>query len=301
MKRAAKVCLIIAVIMIISGGAVFCAAMQKIGWDFSSFGGGKYVTRTVPVTGDFQNISVSGDTDDVSFLLSDDGKCRVEFYESEIRPHDASVENGTLSVRCADTREWYVKFPVVSVETPVIKIYLPRKEYGAVSVRSDTGDVTVPKEFSFESVGITTDTGDVDLLASAAGTVRIETDTGDILCEGVKADEVSLTVNTGKVDAISVSCGSFASTGDTGDISMKDVIAARTLTVVRGTGDVSFNKCDAGSLSVETDTGDVGGSLLTPKVFIATSDTGSIDVPGSASGGTCTVTTDTGDIKLTVD
>jgi len=40
--------------------------------------------------------------------------------------------------------------------------------------------------------------------------------------------------------------------------------------------------------------------LLTDKVFITKTDTGSINVPDSITGGRCEIKTDTGDIKITV-
>ena len=50
----------------------------------------------------------------------------------------------------------------------------------------------------------------------------------------------------------------------------------------------------------DTDTGDVKGSLLSEKIFIPTTDTGDVDVPKTVTGGRCEITTDTGDIKITV-
>jgi tRNA pseudouridine55 synthase len=52
---------------------------------------------------------------------------------------------------------------------------------------------------------------------------------------------------------------------------------------------------------VKTDTGDVTGSLLTGKTFIPHSDTGKVVLPDSTLGGRCEITTDTGDIRITVD
>ena len=72
------------------------------------------------------------------------------------------------------------------------------------------------------------------------------------------------------------------------------------MTVERSTGDVRLEQCDAEELDIRTDTGDVKGSLLTEKVFIVRSDTGRIKVPESITGGKCRVTTDTGDIEITV-
>ena len=50
-----------------------------------------------------------------------------------------------------------------------------------------------------------------------------------------------------------------------------------------------------------TDTGDVRGSLLSEKVFIVNTDTGRKEVPDTITGGRCEITTDTGDVKITID
>ncbi|MBQ1821155.1 MAG: DUF4097 family beta strand repeat protein [Clostridia bacterium] len=75
---------------------------------------------------------------------------------------------------------------------------------------------------------------------------------------------------------------------------------AEQISIERSTGDVRFEQCDAAELSIDTDTGDVTGSLRSDKVFIAQSHTGDVSVPGSTSGGKCRITTDTGDIRITV-
>jgi len=63
---------------------------------------------------------------------------------------------------------------------------------------------------------------------------------------------------------------------------------------------VVFEGCDAGEIYVDTDTGDVSGTLLSDKVFIVKTDTGKIDVPNSISGGRCEIETDTGDVKISI-
>ena len=78
------------------------------------------------------------------------------------------------------------------------------------------------------------------------------------------------------------------------------MFAAETISIERSTGDVGFDRCDAGALEIATGTGDVAGSLLSDKVFIARSGTGRINVPETTSGGTCRIHTDTGDIHIEV-
>ena len=78
------------------------------------------------------------------------------------------------------------------------------------------------------------------------------------------------------------------------------MVATETFTIERSTGDVRFEGSDAAQLFVETDTGDVEGSLLSDKVFLVTTDTGEKDVPNSITGGRCEITTDTGDVRITI-
>ena len=98
-----------------------------------------------------------------------------------------------------------------------------------------------------------------------------------------------------------VQCRHLLSDGDTGDMTLRNVVVGKTLSIERSTGGITFDKCDAAEMVVKTDTGDVKGSLLSDKVFLAQSDTGRVDVPGTASGGTCEITTDTGHIHITIE
>ena len=82
---------------------------------------------------------------------------------------------------------------------------------------------------------------------------------------------------------------------------MKDVIAANRFSIERSTGDVKFTRCDAAEIFVKTNTGNVTGSLLTDKVFLTDTDTGSVTVPKTATGGRCEIETDTGNIKIEID
>ena len=51
---------------------------------------------------------------------------------------------------------------------------------------------------------------------------------------------------------------------------------------------------------ITTDTGNVDGSFLTDKVVLTQTDTGDVDVPKLTSGGRCEITTDTGDISISI-
>ena len=156
--------------------------------------------------------------------------------------------------------------------------------------------------------------------ASAVENIKIAASTGDIYAKGISASSLDLTVSTGNVTVSSaacegditigvstgkayltdVACKNLTSTGSSGDISLKNVISTEKISVERSTGDVTLDRSDAAELFIMTSTGDVEGSLLTNKVFITKTDTGRIDVPNSIIGGRCEITTDTGDIKISI-
>lgn len=320
MKQAAKTWLVIAAALVLIGIVIFVCAMTANRWDLSLFGGADYETNTISIKESFESISIEGDKEDVVLLPSDDGKCKVVFYERDRERHTASVGNGTLSIELIDERKWYDYLALFSFSSPTITVYLPEDGYASLSVGESTGDIEIPADFAFESIDVSVSTGDVDCRASASGAIRIGTSTGRIRLEDLDAGEVALSVSTGGVEVNSVacegnvsiavstgrtrltdiSCRSVDSDGSTGDIAMENVIASDAITVERSTGNVKLEKCDAAELTVTTDTGDVTGTLLSEKVFIARSDTGRVDVPETSGGGMCRITTDTGDIKIAV-
>ena len=319
MKRATLIWLITAGILVLLGCAVFTAVLAVNGWDFTAIGNVKYQTKTVLITDEFSDISIDFDTEDIVFADSVDGDCKVEFYESEKEKHTAVVADNTLSIEKTDTREWYEHLSF-SLNSPKITVYLPKIEYGSLHINGSTGDVSIPGGLAFETIDISVSTGDVKCSASSLGSMRIKTGTGDISGEYLTAKELELSVTTGRIkfgfisDAgdirlnvstgkatlSNVRCKNLSSTGSTGDIKLEHVICSDKMTIKRSTGDVGFEYCDAAQITVETDTGNVTGTFNTEKIFIAHSDTGDVEVPKSVVGGKCEVTTDTGDIKLSV-
>ena len=97
-----------------------------------------------------------------------------------------------------------------------------------------------------------------------------------------------------------MTCANLYSKGNTGRLNLTNVTAAGEFHIERDTGDVHFEGCDAEAIFVKTDTGNVTGSFRTDKVFLTKTDTGRVDVPKTITGGRCEITTDTGNIKISV-
>ena len=318
MKKSVKACLMAVSLLVTFGTAIVTSTACSLNGDFTALGTVKYKRNTYEVSEEFHNVSIDTDTADIRFIRSEDETCRVVCDEREKVKYSVSVEEGTLSVALIDEREWF-DYIGISFQTPVISVYLPKTEYGALVIEASTGDVEIPNGFTFESIDISLSTGDVTNRASASSNVKIKTSTGDIYVEAIKANILNLSVSTGKVTASKivceemtvdvstgktylsdVSCQSFASTGNTGDISLKNVIFSEACSIERSTGDVTFDACDGLNITVTTSTGDVTGTLLSGKRFVTKTSTGSVKVPQDSEGGKCEITTSTGDIRITI-
>ena len=319
MRKSTKGWLVIAASLILAGCVIFVGVMTVLKWNFAALSTVKMITSKHEISVDFSQIAVETDTAHVLLARSEDETCRVDCYEEEKAKHAVSVENDTLFIRIAEEKAWY-DYIGINFRSPTITVYLPKTVYMAFSLRGDTGAVTVPKDFEFERVDLSSKTGDIAFSACASGLVKIQTNTGDIRVTNASVGALDLTVSTGAITATDircqgdmnvkvsagktkltdVTCRNLTSQGSTGNVSLTRVIAEETFSIQRSTGDVTFDGADAAEILVSTDTGDVKGSLLTEKIFTVQTDTGRVNVPQTAIGGKCNITTDTGDIKIQV-
>ena len=319
MTKKKKIWLCSATLIILLGLVIFGSVMTVLKWDFKKLSTVKYEDNEYEITESYHGISVNTNTSEIIFVPSEDGGTAVSCHEQTRLTHTVEVSEGILTVTLNDTRKWY-NYLGIGFENPKIVISMPSDNYGTLSVKSSTGDVYVAKDFTFESIDVKVSTGNVTCLSSARGDVSIKSSTGDISVENITADSVILsastgrvtvsgvscegnldvTVSTGKTYLTDVSCEKLKSNGDTGDISLSRTVAKAALSVTRSTGSVSFDGADAPQIYVKTDTGNVNGRLLTDKVYIVHTDTGRVDVPKTILGGRCEITTDTGNIIITV-
>lgn len=320
MRKTTKIWLIMATSLVLIGCIVFGGAMTVFKWDFMKLQTAKYETNDYDINENYEDVLIVTDTADIVFTPSENEKHSVICYEHKNAKHSVLVKDGTLVIEVADTRKWYEHFGI-TFSKPKVSVYIPQGEYGSLSIKSSTGNIEIPKEFKFESMDISESTGNVTINAAVSDAAKIKTSTGNICIENVSAGSLELSVSTGRImisnamcegDAnISVStgksyltdmeCENLTSSGSTGDIFLNNVIVTEKLSVKRSTGDVRFDGSDAAEILIETDTGDVEGSLLTDKVFIAHTSTGRVDIPKTVVGGKCEISTNTGDIKLKID
>lgn len=319
MRTATKIWLIVAASLVAVGGIIFGSVMTVLKWDFTKLSTVKYEINNYEIDEAYQNIAIVTDTADIQFVPTEGTVTSVECHEQKNLKHSVTVKDGTLIIELVDTRKWYEHIGI-GFGTSKMTVNMPRGEYDALSIKSSTGDMEISKDFKFESMDITASTGDVTNYASAAESMKIKTNTGDIRAEGLSAGSLAISVSTGKVNVTDVTCEgdvsirvstgdskltgvackNVISSGDTGKLSMTNVIAAGRFTIERDTGDVKFDGCDAAEIRVKTSTGNVTGSLLSEKIFVTNTSTGNVKVPECVTGGKCSITTSTGDIRITI-
>jgi len=278
MKKKTKIWLVLATSLVTIGLIMFTAVMFKLEWNFLKLSTVEYETNTYDISEEFSNILIETDTADITFKLSDDGRCIVECYEEETSKHVVTAKDDTLLVKL-DDRLW--EFINIDFGSPKITVYLPKTEYNSLSVSEHTGDIFV-KDISVETLNLSTTTGRITV--------------SDVICGG----DIGVGVSTGRTYLSNISCKNLITSGNTGDISLENVIAEEKFRINRSTGDVLFENSDANEIFVETDTGDVSGSILTEKVFIIQTDTGEVKVPKTLGVGKCEISTNTGDIELEI-
>ena len=268
--------------------------------------------RTYDINESFSGIRVEVDTAEVK-IVPTSGEARV-VCEGDFT---VEVKDGELKItEINDHTNWLKR--IFTKSEYEVTVYLPNSEYEYISIYCSVGEVDI-EEINAKTITAMMETGDIELSGITSETVKILNETGVIDVENCKSDKFEVTNDTGMVELSRIECSSLKAINDTGriditgakaedayievetgDIKLEDVIISGKLTITADTGDISFTLCDGGEVYITSNTGDVKGSFLTDKIIFAESDTGRIDVPHLTSGGKCEITTDTGDIIITI-
>lgn len=312
---------VVAAVVLIGAGVLACGIACASKWlDVKRPRTRNLVANTYDVDEGFQNIAIDVDVDKIELILADDGTCKVVCTEEDDAPHNVLVEEDTLTIE-ANPKRTETRHVEILTGNPKIEVYLPKDRYGTLSVRDDTGGIDLPEDISFDTINVTLDTGDASCRASAAETIDIRTGAGTIAVVGISAGGLTLASDMGQIDVSdavvsgevnvregagavaleNVTCENLSAKGDTGSMIMTNVIASGTLRIEQDAGDIELKGCDAEEIHARTDTGSVRGTVLSDKVFVTKTETGSVSVPQTTGGGRCEITTGAGDISFEVD
>ena len=271
---------------------------------------------------EINSISMDLSISDVSFKVGETAK--VVCKESDKWHHEVNLneESNALTINFTMKKKWY-DFSELFQPRFAVEVYLPAGSYDTLNIKHSTGDVNVDKGFTFTELDIEGSTGDVLLKSDVANKAKIKQSTGKITVSEMKCAELSTEASTGKTTVSNVEVSGDAvlksSTGklvvndftsknltissSTGDIKLTNAIMSEKMNLSASTGDIDIVDSDAGEVTIKTGTGDVEAVFLSVKDIDASSHTGKTKIDPNLNkdeGGNCKISTDTGDIKVSL-
>lgn len=322
MKKSKKILIITAIAMLIIGSLIAFFAMLSFNFDFSKINTENSITETYNVDESFKNINIEDTECDINLIPTDNEKCIVICNESDKIRHSVTVENGTLKIKRTDSRQWYEHIHIFAFywDETEINLYLPKNEYDKLYIKSVSGNVETPENFTFDTAEINTTSGEVEFLSKAYSDIKIQTVSGEVYLGETTAKNINVQSTSGditissatvkneiKVNSVSGNielsdtiCQSINSITTSGDHTFSNLIAKTNADFESVSGNIDMYQSDAQTLNIQTTSGDVTGTLLTDKIFDVKTTSGDVNVPTSGMGGKCKIKTTSGDIELEI-
>ena len=287
---------LIAIVLLLVGAVMAAASLKKDGLDRFVVSEDEIEKVEYVCRGEVKDIYFDESAQDIEIIPSEDGKCRLEYVQSEYDKYDISFENGVLKVK------WDEKFGILRItdfSERVMRLYLPEGEYGKLKVDAASSNVTVEKGFDFAEIDIDLASGGVNCRADAVNMI-LETASGEIWIDGVLADAAEIHTSSGDVYASDAAVGNIGIDTASGEVTLKDVTVLNNAEIETTSGDVEFSGLDAGYIFIDTASGDVEGSVVKAMQYEIDTASGDIRVPVSMRDAEiCRVETASGDVTIT--
>lgn len=319
MRKSTIIILIIAVCMIFAGVALGLAACSVDGVNFENMFMDNSKVRVATYDEAFLNVDAQGKSGSLEIFPTSEDELRIECIEPEGTYYDVKFEGDTLVVNRVDNRQWTRYFMNFSREG--IKIYLPKRVYNDIKLDVSSGKVTVNDGLVCRNLAAESNSGSVRAYCvTVQENVHLESTSGGVVSDTVKAKnmEVSCTsgsvtlgnvqldgnldieCSSGRVEVSQVGCHSFNAKSTSGGIICSDVICKDALNARVSSGRIEVLRCDAENLDLKTTSGSIRGTLLSEKIFVAHSTSGSVKVPDTTQGGICKANATSGSIKIEI-
>lgn len=317
--KTSTILILVAVGLVVVGIIIGICAFIVAKFDISLFSLKKYEFTVVEFDEKITDINLATVESNITFVLTDSDKCKIECKEHVKTPHTFTLTDGVLSISVEDNRKWTDYISIFGNDSGDITVYLPEKELSNLDISSETGDISLPESLSFESIKINGRTGDVKILSDVSKDLSVDLSTGDVFVRGVNCLSAKITSSTGDIKLESVKSQSFikaiATTGDisltdvecdslyakrsTGETELKRVTASGDIEIIGTTDDATLDRVNAARLKIELSTGDaiLADTLTSESIFVKCS-TGDIELRRCDSA-SLNLETRTGDISGT--
>lgn len=280
MKKALKVCSIIAGSLILVGIIICAIVLVQVKFDFnklSTYGPVEKHMETIEL-GTMDSITIQMLEADIKVEPSPDDKLYLTYYETKRSNVEITKEVDSLLVKEISIGTWFdLGFNFTTEETGAT-LLVPKQYEGDVSISTHTGRVEV-KDMELSALGAKSNTGrvtienvkadslDVDVFTGSVlvancmieDTLEFEATTGNVIIEDSQIKHTMTgNVSTGKVSLTRDACEEMQISATTGAIILDQMDIKKSAVLKTSTGRISgtiADKSDAYTVRSHTSTG----------------------------------------------
>lgn len=273
MRKAPKVILVTAAALIGTGTLLSCGAWAAAGFDTARLSTVNYDWhQTVSVledeaTSPHGRIVITSEFENVRLEPADGDAIELEYWTGNCQSVSVEDADGVLKIDVDSKPMEGVMIDLSPAEaggvddtTTVVRV--PASFTGEVEVHSDSGDVVAADVRGLAGLYASTSNGDVVAKNVSAAKLDAINENGDTLLSGVEAEAILATNFNGDISLGGATAREAEVVNESGDIMLVNMTLESALTCNSVNGDISAQRLDVVTSSVENANGDIYLSYL---------------------------------------
>lgn len=298
MRKTPKVILITAAALIGTGTVLSCGAWAAAGFDTARLSTVNYdwhqtvSTLEDEATSPHKSIVITSEFENVLLEPADGDAIELEYWTGNCQSVSVEDADGVLKVDVDSKPMEGVMIDLSpseagGVEDTSTVVRVPASFTGEVEVHSDSGEVFAENVHGLAGLRASNSNGDVVAKNVSAAKLDAINENGDTLLSGVEADAVLATNFNGDISLGGATAREAEVVNESGDIMLVDMTLESALTCNSVNGDISAQRLDVVTSSVENVNGDIYLSYLGDESIYRInvhSNLGDIDAPHGGDG-----------------
>ena len=306
-----KIFVILGLILLVAGVAVFVGGMTAGGWDFSILNTVRYTQKSYDAEGavtsvhiEYSDASIYAEYSETAETVHIDYPVRLNERGEETAQIEITEKDGALTVVehvdwqdslfqwDIDLFQWDIDLDFGDDSARTVRVVLPAGQNIALDLYTQNGSVSLNADGeALPSLDLHSNNGSI----SVSGTLTVaedaafQTDNGSVNVSGVSAaGDLTLRTSNGSMRAENISADSLEARSSNGSLRLADIAAADSLTAKTAHGSVElFGNVTAKMLTVSTSAGDIAmhDGMIDAQEIAMTTELGSIEAEGSAFAG----------------
>ena len=299
-----KIFVILGLILLVAGLAVFVGGMTAGGWDFSILNTVRYTQKSYDAEGavtsvhiEYSNAAISVEYSETAETVHIDYPVRLNERGEETAQIEITEEGGALTVvEHVDWQDslfqWDIDLDFGDDSARTVRVVLPAGQNIALDLYTQNGSVSLNADGeALPSLSLRSNNGSI----SVSGTLTVaedaafQTDNGSVNVSGISAaGDLTLRTSNGSMRAENISADSLEARSSNGSLRLTDIAAADSLTAKTNNGAVELcGEITAKTLTVKTGAGAIAmrDGIIDAQETAMTTEYGNIGAEGSAFAG----------------